>query len=92
MDWIDEARKEREAQHGPISPMTDPRCFLREAVEELLDSLNYAEWSYRKGEINTKRWRWLNSDLRRAIAVIYFTCENRWQVRLERFTRGFDYV
>ena len=42
---IDEARKEREIQaipkYGPIHPLSDPRCFVIEASEELLDGLNY---------------------------------------------------
>jgi hypothetical protein len=56
MNWIDEARKKRELwgliKYGPISPQNDARCFKREMIEELLDSLNYCQWSFDKGEIS----------------------------------------
>ena len=58
--WIDEARKAREIQgvvkYGAINPLSDPRCFLDEARDELLDFLNYLEWSMEKGEISFCEW------------------------------------
>ena len=46
-NWIDEARKAREMEavprYGPINPQTDKRCFIKEAQDELFDSLNYLE-------------------------------------------------
>ena len=58
--WIDAARKAREisgeTKYGPINPLNDPRCFLQEANEELLDSLNYLEWSMLKGEMAFCKW------------------------------------
>ena len=55
MDWIDNARKQRELEYepkyGPIQPGTDSRCFRREMIEELLDALNYVEWAKGKGRL-----------------------------------------
>jgi hypothetical protein len=57
---IDEARKKREIQgqrkYGFIHPLSDPRCFVREAREELLDGLNYLQWSMEKGEMTFCAW------------------------------------
>lgn len=85
--WIDSARKKRELEaipkRGPISPRADKRCFCREAIEELLDALNYAQWAREKGEINRQKWKWLDSDLRRAITIIELVCHSKWSWKLE---------
>ena len=71
--WIDEARKQREIngarKYGRIDPKNDPRCFRREIVEELLDALNYCQWSLEKGEIPISKHRVIESDLRRLIKL-----------------------
>ena len=73
MDWIDSARKRRELEglpkYGKVSPKEDPRCFRREMVEELLDALNYTQWSLEKGEIPIYKHRVIESDLRRLIKL-----------------------
>jgi len=67
-DRIDEARKLREiegnAKYGPINPLNDSREFLKEAQEELLDTLNYLEWAMLKGEISLCRWFILDQSIR----------------------------
>jgi hypothetical protein len=82
-DWIDNARKQREIdfepKYGPIRPKTDKRCFRREALEELLDGLNYFEWSFRKGEINRKQWQWLDSGAKRLIRIIQIACADKFE-------------
>jgi hypothetical protein len=59
-DRIDEARRARviqgEVKYGPINPLNDPRCFRREAIEELLDSFNYFEWAFEKGQLKFRQW------------------------------------
>ena len=88
-DWIDRARKQREIdfepKYGPIYPRTDSRCFRREMIEELLDSLNYAEWSWVKGELNRQQWKILDGITRRAIRCIEATCEKSWWWKLEAY-------
>jgi hypothetical protein len=51
MTWIDSTRRQRELdavqKYEPVSPRTDPRCFLREMLEELLDALRrgyFGKW------------------------------------------------
>jgi hypothetical protein len=67
-DRIDTARKLREikgeVKYGPINPLSDPRCFVDEAHEELLDSLNYLQWSMEKGEIGFCRWAMIDREIR----------------------------
>jgi len=66
-ELIDEARRKRELEavqkYGPINPRTDRRCFIDEAVDELLDALNYSGWSMEKGELPFCDWmlmhRWI---------------------------------
>lgn len=71
--WIDKARKQREIEgevkYGRIDPKNDSRCFRREIVEELLDALNYCQWSLEKGEITISKHRVIESDLRRLIKL-----------------------
>jgi hypothetical protein len=67
-DRIDTARKQRElegeAKYGPINPVNDSRCFIQEAHEELLDSLNYLEWAMEKGEMGFCKWYLIDRELR----------------------------
>jgi len=82
MTWIDEQRKKRELDHepkyGPIRPKTDPRCFRREALEELLDTLNYAQWSFQKGEITKNQFQRIDRTTRIAIWLIEEACRDRF--------------
>jgi hypothetical protein len=86
-DWIEQARKAREVDHiskyGPISPKTDKRCFRREMLEELLDTLNYAEWAREKGELTRYQWRQISYNIAVTIHLIEIACEDRLWWRLE---------
>ena len=85
-NWIDSARKEREIafepKYGPIRPKSDPRCFRKEMLEELLDTLNYCEWGLRKGEINRKQHQEINRTTRAIIRTIEAACCDKfeWEV------------
>jgi len=48
-------------------------------LEELLDSLNYCEWAKVKGEINRKQYKWLDTDIRRAVRVLELACADRFE-------------
>jgi len=73
-DWIDDARKQRELgalpKYGPINPQTDKRCFIDEAVDELLDALNYSEWSIVKGEIGFCDWVLIERQIKFSIELL----------------------
>ena len=68
MDWIDRARKQREIEgnvkYGPIHPVDDCRCFHKEMEDELLDVLNYAQWSMERGEISLCEWVFIDWNIR----------------------------
>lgn len=65
---IDKAMKIREAKgeakYGLINPLNDYRCFVDEALEEILDSLNYLQWAMEKGEMGFCKWFLIDKDLR----------------------------
>lgn len=73
-DWIDEARRRREIEaipkYGVINPRTDTRCFIKEATDELLDALNYAEWAMMKGEIPFCDWVLIDENIRAATTLL----------------------
>lgn len=81
-DWVDQARKQREIEfepkYGPIHPKTDKRCFRREMIEELLDAINYAQWSKEKGEITQLQWKKIDGSIRAVIHVIESACSDRF--------------
>jgi len=81
LDWIDRLRKERERKgeqkYGPVNPETDPRCFIREALEELFDSLNYLEWAQEKGEISEGCFNKVDRDIREVIHNLSFACKDK---------------
>lgn len=90
MDWIDLARKQREIdfepKYGSIRPRSDSRCFRKEMLEELLDSLNYAEWAKQKGEITRYQWKRIDNSIRGAIRCIEAACNDRfwWGVDVQK--------
>ena len=59
-DRIDYLRKKREIdgdiKYGPINPVGDPRDFVKEMTDELLDALNYLEWAMLKGQLSICEW------------------------------------
>ncbi|MBS3920056.1 MAG: hypothetical protein KG012_14375 [Deltaproteobacteria bacterium] len=83
MNWIDHARKKREIAfepiYGPIRPKSDSRCFRREMIEELLDAINYGQWSKEKGEINRQQWKRMDSGIRAVIRTIEAACADRFE-------------
>lgn len=65
MDWIDQARKQREIdaipEYGKMVPKENHRDFIKEGIGELLDALNYFEWSYiredkKKKDLDAAKW------------------------------------
>ena len=82
-DWIDGARKQREIEfepkYGPIRPRTDPRCFRREMIEELLDALNYCEWAFKKGELNRAQRGLIDRTTRATIRTIEAACSDKFE-------------
>jgi len=67
-DRIDALKAERmtqgEKKHGPLDLETDPRNFIKEAVEELIDFLNYLEMAMLQGKINFCKWLQVDQDIR----------------------------
>lgn len=76
--WIEKACTQRILEgvrrHGVINPCTDPRCFLKESIEELLDCLNYCKWGYEKGQISEKDWQHVDQITRYTIGIIEKSC------------------
>lgn len=73
-NWIDAFRKRCEIEaipkYGPISPGTDSRDFRHETLEELVDSLNYLQWSMEKGEISLCQWTLIDEGIRHIIGIL----------------------
>ncbi len=92
IDWIDQARKQREIafepKYGPIRPQTDKRCFRREMIEELLDTLNYCEWAKAKGEINRQQFGSIDRNTRGVIRSIEAACIDRFEWETEWLLKG----
>lgn len=87
-DWIDRLRKEREKRfepkYGPIHPETDPRCFIKETIDELLDALNYSEWGMLKGEILPRGFKKIDRDIRNALHTLNLACERKKVIKDEK--------
>ena len=77
-DWIDKLATQKILEgirkHGVIDLSTDPRCFIREALEELLDCLNYCRWGSEKGQISQNDWQDVDPIIRYVIGVIERSC------------------
>ena len=67
-DWIDEEKRLRmvmgEKKHGLLDLTQDPRVFIEEAIEELLDALNYLEFAMLQGRIGFCKWATVDQDIR----------------------------
>lgn len=67
-NWIDEAKRKRmvkgEKKHGPLDLDRDPRNFIQEAVEELIDALNYLEIAMYQGKLPFCKWFSVDRDIR----------------------------
>ena len=67
-DRIDALKAERMAQgekkHGPLNLEMDPRNFIEEGIEELVDFLNYAEMAMLQGKLSFCKWASLDKDCR----------------------------
>jgi hypothetical protein len=74
LEWSDKARKDREKKYksiyGEINPKSDKRDFRLETIEELLDALNYIDWSHSKGEISLGEWKQVEVHIKLALSYI----------------------
>ncbi|MGA2465536.1 MAG: hypothetical protein ABSH06_14415 [Thermodesulfobacteriota bacterium] len=65
---IDDLKMKRmiqgEKKHGPLNLETDLRDFIEEALEELVDCLNYLELSMLQGKLPFCKWVSLDRDCR----------------------------
>jgi hypothetical protein len=79
-DRIDDLKTKRmlqgERKHGPLNLETDPRDFIQEGIEELIDFLNYAEIAMLQGRIPFCRWASIDRDVR--FIVWRLTGTGRW--------------
>jgi len=53
-----------EKTHGPLDLQSDPRDFIQEGVEELVDFLNYLEFAMLQGKIGFCKWLQIDRDIR----------------------------
>ena len=67
-DWIDDEKALRmakgEKKHGPLNLETDPRDFIQEGIEELVDFLNYLEMAMLQGKVPFCKWVSIDRDTR----------------------------
>ena len=67
-DWIDNQKKLRmamgERKHGLLNLETDQRNFIEEAIEELIDCLNYLEIAMLQGKLPFCKWALIDQDVR----------------------------
>jgi len=67
-DRIDDLKKARmargEKKHGPLNLKTDPRDFIEEGIEELVDFLNYMEFAAKQGKIGFCKWFQVDREIR----------------------------
>lgn len=81
---IDLECKRREVEgkrkYGEINPVDDSRCFRKETLNELLDSVNYNLYSYRKGQISFIDWKIIDRKIRLLIDLVGRSCPGvRWK-------------
>ncbi len=53
-----------ERKHGRLNLQTDPRNFVKEGVEELIDFLNYIEFAMLQGKLPFCKWASIDKDVR----------------------------
>ena len=74
IEWADKARRDRELRYkdiyGEIKPKIDKRDFRIEAIEELIDALNYVDWAYEKGELSLGEWKQIEVHVKLALSYI----------------------
>ena len=67
-------RKERmvkgEIKHGPLNLLTDPRDFVQEAIEEVIDGLNYIQFAFDKGQLDHVSYLKIDEALRDVAAIL----------------------
>jgi hypothetical protein len=70
-DRIDEQKRLRmvkgEKKHGPLDLERDPRNFIEEGIEELIDALNYLEIAMLQGKLPFCHWFLMDRDIRFSI-------------------------
>jgi hypothetical protein len=71
---IDMLKKERmvkgEAKYGRFDPNNDPRNFINECIDELLDSLNYLEMASQKGQLTPELALKISQLLKGAMVIL----------------------
>lgn len=74
INWADKARRDREERYreiyGDIEPESDKRDFRVEAIEELIDALNYIDWAHTKGELTQSEWKQIEVHIKLALSYI----------------------
>ena len=74
IEWADKARRDREERYreiyGEIQPESDKRDFRLEAIEELLDALNYIDWAHEKREISQGEYKQIEIHVKLALSYI----------------------
>ena len=67
-EHIDKLKAKRmfqgERKHGPLNLETDPRDFIQEGIEELIDFLNYLEMAMLQGKLRFCKWASIDRDIR----------------------------
>jgi hypothetical protein len=53
-----------ERKHGALNLETDPRDFVQEGIEELIDFLNYLELAMLQGKLPFCRWASIDREIR----------------------------
>ncbi len=65
---IEMLKKERmtagEVKHGPLDLSTDQRDFVQEAVEEVIDCLNYIQFAFEKSQLDRTSYLKIDKALR----------------------------
>ena len=65
---IDDLKMKRmlqgERKHGALNLETDPRDFIQEALEEMIDALNYLEFAMLQGKLPFCKWVLIDREIR----------------------------
>jgi hypothetical protein len=57
-------------KHGPLNLSTDSRNFVQEAIEEVIDCLNYIQFAFEKGQLNRVSYQKIDKVLRDAATML----------------------
>ncbi len=59
-----------ECKHGSLDLENDPRDFVREGIEELIDFLNYWEFAMLQGKVSFCKWSEIDEWIRIALCGV----------------------